>query len=84
MTREEYLTKIRALYVAADCYVEDHDKEEDYVSDLAEDGWPDHCKWLIIWNRLHDGGELTPRERECAVAQFQSGEDFPPDDLRLP
>jgi hypothetical protein len=58
--------------------------EADFVSDLAEDGWPDARAWLKIWVRLHEGGELTPREREQALAYWTAGENLPAPEDRLP
>jgi hypothetical protein len=62
----------------------DQYSEADFVSDLAEDGWPDSAKWLEIWYSLHTTGRaLTPREREQAMAYHVAGEDWPAHDLRL-
>jgi hypothetical protein len=58
--------------------------ELDMVTDLCEDGWPDACGWMQIFMRIHDGGELTPREREQALAYWNAGEELPADDMRLP
>lgn len=57
--------------------------EADFICDLAEDGWPDHEKWIVIWCRVHEVGELTPREREQALAYWAAGEDDPPVEMRL-
>lgn len=59
----------------ADCIT-----EADIVSDLAEPGWPESGEWLGIYSRLHEGGELTPRERERALAYYRTddGQDVPP------
>lgn len=58
--------------------------EADFVNDLAEDGWPDADIWLAIWCRLHEGGELTPREREQAVAYYRTQDgDTIPEEFRL-
>lgn len=84
MTKAEYLAAMRKLYrpnIGSDA---DDMSEADFISDLAEDGWPDHDKWSVVWGRLHSGGEMTPRERECAVAQYMAGEDDAPADMRLP
>lgn len=74
MNKEEYLTKIRAAYEKEGNSLEGYETEADFISDLAEDGWNDSDKWLTIWGRLHNGGELTPRERECAIAYFEAGD----------
>ncbi len=58
--------------------------ELDMVIDLSEDGWPDACGWRTILSRIHDGGEMTPREREQALAYWQAGEELPAEDMRLP
>jgi hypothetical protein len=82
-TKEAFETHIRELrrpHIGDDA---DALTEADFVSDLAEDGWPDHRKWLEIWVRLNDGGELTPREREQALAYWSAGEDFPAAEHRL-
>jgi hypothetical protein len=58
--------------------------EDDFVSELAEDGWPDYEKWLAIFVRLHEGGELTPREREQALAYYKTEDSADvPADMRL-
>ena len=58
--------------------------EADVALELAEDGWPDHCRWQHVWCRIKDGGELTEQERESALVYIACGEDFPPDEMRLP
>ena len=59
-------------------------EEIDFVSDLAEDGWPDHEKWMEIWYRLYlTNGELTEREREQSLAYWHAGEDYPAEEIRL-
>jgi hypothetical protein len=57
--------------------------EADFVLDLAEPGWTDSEKWNDIWWRVHNGSELTPREREQALAYWASGEDAPAQEFRL-
>lgn len=49
--------------------------ELDYISDLAEDGWPDSEKWLEIFSRLSSGSELTPEERQKAHFYYNNEED---------
>jgi hypothetical protein len=58
--------------------------ELDMVTELTEDGWPDACGWMQIFMRIHDGGELTPREREQALAYWEAGEELPDEAMRLP
>jgi hypothetical protein len=82
-TKEAFEAHIRVLLRPnigddADAYT-----EADFISDLAEDGWPDYRDWLNIWVRLHKGGELTPREREQSLAYWAAGEDMPPAEHRL-
>ena len=57
--------------------------EEDFVTDLAEPAWPDFCRWLEILGDIIAGSELTPRQREQALAYWKAGEDYPADDMRL-
>lgn len=58
--------------------------ELDMVTELTEDGWPDACGWMQIFMRIHDGGELTSREREQALAYWHAGEELPDEAMRLP
>lgn len=65
---EEYIRELRRPDIGSDA---DEFTEADFVSDLAEDGWPDHEKWLDIHFRITTGGaELTPRERMCALHYY--------------
>ena len=57
--------------------------EADVALELAEDGWPDHCRWQRVWIRIKDGGELSVSERESALAYIAAGEAFPSDEMRL-
>jgi len=73
---EDFVREERRLFIGDDA---NSMTEQDYVCELAEDGWPDYEKWLDIWCRLNGGGELTPREREQAVAYYgtEDGDDVP-------
>ena len=82
-TKQSFESHIRALRRPDIGDDADTLTEEDFVSDLAEPGWPDFCRWLEIWDGLQKGGELTPRQREQALAYWEAGEDYPPDDMRL-
>lgn len=58
--------------------------EADFVLELSEDGWPDASEWCAIWCRIKDGGELTAREREQALAYWRTGDgDEVPDQFAL-
>lgn len=79
MNKQEFQAHIRKLRrhdIGDDA---DDLTEADFVCDLAEDGWPDHDLWIEIWVRLQEGGELTPREREQALAYYscEDGDDVP-------
>lgn len=81
-TFEAYIRAERRQFIGGDA---DALTEADYVSDLAEDGWPDCSKWLTIWARLFEGGELTPREREQALTYYATEDgDEVPKEYRLP
>lgn len=77
---EKYIRDMRRPDIGDDA---DTMTEADFVSDLAEDGWPDHRKWLMIWDRIFGGGELTAREREQALAYWAAGDDEPAPEYRL-
>lgn len=84
MTKDEFVKHIRELCRPDIGDEADTLTEEEFICDLAEDGWPDYDKWLEIWNRLYTtGGELTVREREQALAYWDSGEDYPSEEFRL-
>jgi hypothetical protein len=77
---EQHIREMRRPDIGSDA---DELTEADFVLDLAEDGWPDHSAWTDIWVRLHEGGELTPRERKQALAYWAAGEEYPPKKMRL-
>jgi hypothetical protein len=80
---EEYIRELRRPDIGDEA---DELTEADFVCDLAEDGWPDYDKWLTIWCRLNDGGELTPREREQALHYYgtDDGDTIPPEHRLAP
>lgn len=78
---EQHFRELRRPDVGDDA---DELTELDMVTELAEDGWPDACGWMQIFSRIHNGGELTPCEREQALAYWNAGEDLPANDMRLP
>jgi hypothetical protein len=45
---EEYIRAMRRPDIGDDA---DTMTEADFVSDLAETGWPDYRKWDVIWQR---------------------------------
>lgn len=58
--------------------------ELDYVNALSEDGWVDNEHWLAIWAECYETGrELTPDEREKALAYYAAGEDTPAPEFRI-
>jgi len=77
---EQHFRELRRPDIGSDA---DALTEADFVSELAEDGWPGHRHWLAIYSRLHDGGELTPRERAQALAYWAAGEDEPSAEYRF-
>lgn len=81
-TFEAYFRELRRPDIGDDA---DEMTEKDFVCDLAEDGWPDSGKWLGTYSRLHDGGELTPRERLSALHYYNTddGKEVPAEH-RLP
>lgn len=78
---EEYFRELRRPDVGDEA---NELTELDMVTELTEDGWPDACGWMQIFMRIHDGGELTPREREQALAYWEAGEELPDEAMRLP
>ena len=81
MNEAEFLAKAGPLV-----YPDDPElwTEDAITLELAEPGWPDANRWGRVWIRIKDGGELTEGERGAAIAYINAGEDFPPDDARLP
>lgn len=77
---ETYIRELRRSDIGDDA---DTLTEEDFVTDLAEPAWPDFCRWQEILGELIKGGELTPRQRTQALAYWEAGEEYPPDDMRL-
>lgn len=64
---EEYIRELRRPDIGDDA---NDMTEADFLCDLAEPGWPDSGKWMPIYVRCHDGGEMTPQERMSALHYF--------------
>ncbi len=77
---ERYIRDLRRRDIGEDA---DGLTEADFLLDLAEPGWPDSGKWCAVWVRIKDEGELTPREREQALAYWHAGEELPAKDYRF-
>lgn len=79
-TFEAYIREFRRPDIGDEA---DEMTEADFILDLAEDGWPDHCRWSKIWCRVHEGGELTAEERRKSLAYWAAGEEYPAEEDRL-
>lgn len=77
---EAYIREMRRPEIGDDA---DEWTEANLLCDLAEPGWPDSCRWSELWHAVDTGAELTPRQRMQALAYWEAGEDYPPDDMRL-